>query len=378
MHRRAVGDVEGPEGGLVAALGPGQDVGVHPVLGSGLDGRHGSILPGIGPATHAAAEPGAGGRDLRWGGGRPPRPAPPRCAGRCRPPPGRGRLPASGPTGPPRPGRGPGGLPGPAGGPVAPAPPPERTPPGAGHPGDGRARPVVWRELRRRPAVAPGSRRTPPGDLTGRYLRNLLVVLSASTLPPVWQVGAVGHLVGAVLDVADHVAADRARLALAVVDRARAAPSTTTCRRAPARRPGPRRRRRRMASTSAGGAVVDQLGGGGERGEAGPVADLVGQAAADAGDRRAGRGGSRAGARGARGAGASRASGVDLVGVGPEAGRAGGAGLGVAGDHPHPGLALGPGLGEQQGPVRRRAPTGRCRPAASWPAWGRAAAGRPA
>ena len=63
--------------------------------------------------------------------------------------------------------------------------------------------------------------------------------------------GAVVDRVGAVLDRPDRVAADRARLALAVVDGARAAPSTSSCRRGCARRRATRRCRRRWPRPAA-------------------------------------------------------------------------------------------------------------------------------
>ena len=111
-----------------------------------------------------------------------------------------------------------------------------------------------------------------------------------------------------------------------------------------------------MASPSCVDVVAVELGRVGEGREPGPVADLVGEQAADARRdvlvaeepveaHRVLREERREGGL------------VDRVGVGAEAEQRRLL-LGVAGDHPHAGLALGAGLGEQQRPAVGEAPAG--------------------
>ena len=122
-----------------------------------------------------------------------------------------------------------------------------------------------------------------PSVFAGGYLRNLLVVLSASTLPPVWQRRAVVDGVARVLDGADGVAAVGARVAGTAVHRARPVLRRThvvagalvleALGDAGADRLGDRRR-----------AVGAELAGVGERRHPGAVADLVREPSTDAGD----------------------------------------------------------------------------------------------
>ena len=190
------------------------------------------------------------------------------------------------------------------------------------------------------------------------------MVLSARTLPPVWQVGAVVHRVAVVLDLADRVAAHRARLAGAVVDRA-----------------GPVLRRRHVvAAALVGQALVDALADRlDQRGRVVAGSSLFVMANGESCARwqisLARRRPSPAMRRWSRRKPWTRVFSpprssimvvdVDVGGVGAEVVER----LVVSGSpahHPHAGLALGAGLGEQQRPAVGEAPSGPARRGA-WP-----------